>query len=75
MRKEVAIMAELLIKTQGQAMFSFGECSKLIGCGPNHLARYFHEAGILVKKQGPAKLISAYNLAEYMCINRVSPID
>jgi len=75
-KDEIKAMAEMLIKNnEGQAYFNLGDCSRIIGCGVNTVAREFHNAGILVKRVGPSKRVSAYDLAAYMSLGRVAPID
>ena len=75
-KEEIRAMAELLVKTHdGQAWFNFGQVSQIIGCGVNTLPCLLHNAGILVKKVGPSKRISAYDLAAFMSLDRVAPVD
>lgn len=76
MRHEVKAMADSIIKAHdGQAYFNFGQTSKIIGCGINTLPHLLHNSGIIVKRVGPSKRISAYDIAELMCIGRVAAID
>ncbi|MDR1761669.1 MAG: helix-turn-helix domain-containing protein [Bacteroidales bacterium] len=68
-------IAESIIKENaGQTFFNYGEAAKIIGCGRNTVARRFLLAGILVKKVGPSKRVSAHDIAELMCSGRVSPV-
>lgn len=73
---EIKAMAEVIIRTHdGQAYFNFGEVSKIIGCGANTVAYILHQSGVLVKRVGPSKRVSAYGLAEFMHSKRIAPID
>lgn len=76
MTNEVRATAELIIKTHdGQAYFNFGEISKILGCGINTVPALLHNSGITVKKVGPSKRVSAYEIAALMCSKRIAPID
>lgn len=76
MKNDIERMAELIIKTHdGQAYFNFGEVCKIIGCGPNTVPLLLHNSGITVKRVGPSKKISAYEVAELMRLNQIAPID
>ena len=76
MRAEVKAQAETIIKAYGgQAYFNFGQVSKIIGCGPNTLPHLLHNSGVVVKRVGPSKRISAFDIAELMCAGRVAPIE
>lgn len=73
-RSEAAIMAKAIIESNdGQAYFNINEASKIIGCGRNKLVSKLTDAGVLVKRIGSSKRISAYDLATYMCTDRVIP--
>ncbi len=75
-KSEITTMAHAIIKTHdGQAYYNFEQASKIIGCGRNTIAHCLHRAGVLVKKVGPSKRISAYDLAEFMYYDRIAPID
>ena len=76
MKAEIKVMAEAIINAhKGQAYFNFGEAHKIIGCGINTLPHLLHTSGIIVKRVGPSKRISAYDIAELMCTGRVAAID
>jgi len=76
MKTEIKEQAELIVKAHGgQAYFNFAQASKIIGCGINTMPHEFHKAGITVKRVGPSKRVSAYDIAELMCTGRVAPID
>ena len=76
MLSETRIMAESIMKTHdGKAYFNFSDVSKIIGCSINTIPALLHESGIIVKRVGPSKRISAYNIAEIMCSKRIAPID
>jgi len=75
-KDEIRKMAEALIRAHdGQAYFNFSQSAKIIGCGINTVARELHKAGITVKRVGPSKRVSVYDLAAYMYDDRVAPID
>jgi hypothetical protein len=75
-KEEIHKHAKLIVETHGgQMLFNLTEVHKIIGSGQNEVARRLHEAGILVKRQGPSKLVTAFDLAEYILANRVAPID
>ncbi|NTW04560.1 MAG: helix-turn-helix domain-containing protein [Peptococcaceae bacterium] len=59
----------------GQMFFNFTEVAAIIGCGVNTVSALLHSHGITVKKVGPSKRVSAYDLAEVMIKDRISPID
>ena len=76
MQKEIKAMAEAIIITHdGQAYYNIGEVSKIVGCGINTTAAMLHESGIIVKRVGPSKRISAYDIAALMSQGRVAAID
>jgi hypothetical protein len=76
MRSEVKTIAESIMKmNDGRAYFNFGQASKIIGCGINTVPSLLHNSGIIVKRVGPSKRISAYDIAEVMCTGRVAAID
>ena len=76
MRSDAAMMAETIMRNHGgQAYFNYDEVSQIIGCGRNTVAAILHESGIIVKRVGPSKRISAYDIAELMSKNRVAAID
>ncbi len=75
-KSEITAMAQAIIEAHaGQAYYNFEQASKIIGCGRNTLAHHLHSAGILVKKVGPSKRVSAYDLASCMYSGRIAPID
>ena len=76
MTNEIKIMAESIIKTHdGQAYYNFGQVSKIIGCGINTVAHLLHNSGVVVKRVGPSKRVSAYDIAYVMHRTRVAAID
>jgi beta-N-acetylglucosaminidase len=73
---EIKVMAELIMRIHdGKAYYNFGDVSRIIGCGINTVAHLLHNQGILVRKVGPSKRVSAYDIAEIMYSKRVPPID
>jgi len=69
------LAAEAIIKEHGGKMyFNFGEVSKIIGCGIHTVPRLFYDAGIAVKKVGPSKRVSAYDIATVMTSGRTSAV-
>lgn len=76
MTTEVRLLGDAIVRTHdGQMMFNLAEVSKIVGKGRNSIAGILHEAGILVKKCGRDKNVNAYQLAEFMCKDRIAPID
>jgi len=74
--KEIDHMAiNIMQMHDGKAYFNFREASKIIGCGRNTFANLLHNQGILVRKVGPSKRVSAYDIATIMCSDRVAPIN
>ena len=74
--KDITLMAEAIIKAHdGKAYYNIGEVSKIIGCGANTVPALLHESGITVRRVGPSKRISAYDIAELMCKDKIAPID
>jgi hypothetical protein len=75
-RCEADKLAELIIRTHdGKVMFNLGETSKIVGQGLSSISSYLHSSGITVKKVGQEKMINAYQIAEYMCKDRIAPVD
>ena len=73
---DVRVAAEMIVKSHdGRVYFNFKDVSKIIGCDPDRIARMFLDAGILIKKSGRDKRVSAYDIAEVMCYGRVSPVE
>lgn len=73
---EIKAMTQALIDTHGgQAYFNFTEISKIVGCGINTVGAILHNAGVVVKRVGPSKRVSAYDIAKFMCDKRIAPID
>ena len=72
--KNIKAMAESIINTHdGQAYFNYGQASKIIGCGENTVAHLFSNSGVIVKRVGPSKRVSAYDIAYVMYSGRVAP--
>jgi hypothetical protein len=75
-KPEWQIIAEGIIKQHnGKAYFNLGEARKIIGCGENTTARLFHDAGIVVKKIGRSKRVSAYDIASMMMNERIAAVE
>ena len=73
---DIQSMVDALLKYHnGKAYFSFGEISKMIGCGVNNVPRLLHDSGVLIKKIGTCKKVSAFDIATIMCAGRIAPID
>ena len=74
---EVEIMTRCIIEqNNGRALFTFNEARKIVGVGENApLPNMLHDAGIMVTMMGSRRKVSAYNLALFMTINRIAPID
>lgn len=76
MTKEIKAIGDGIIRAHnGQAFFNMTEAHKIIGCGENTITALVHSHGITVKPVGPSKRISAYDIAEIMCSNRIAPTD
>lgn len=73
-RSEIEIMTEAIILKYGKIEFTMEEGCFIVNVGVNTLPVMLHDAGILVKKSGKRKLVTAYNLAVLACINRESPV-
>ena len=52
---------------------TFGMIKDLLHCSPSTVPHWLHQAGILVQKIGPKKLVSVYDFAEAFHRNRVEP--
>ena len=75
-RAEIKDMAELIIRTHdGRAYFNFTKASEITGVAYSRIAYQLYNAGVQSKKVGKGKFISAYDLAEFMCKDRIAPID
>ena len=75
-KSEVDRVAEIIVRSHGgKAMFNLTQAAKVLGQGKNSIARYLQEEGVIVKKVGQEKLVSALQLAEFMCGGRISPLD
>ena len=73
---EIDRMAEMIVRTHnGQMMYNLGEVCKILGQSRSSISGYLHEAGITVLKVGQEKLLNAVQVAEFMCRDRVAPID
>jgi len=74
--KEIKNLAESIMATHGgQASFNFKEVSKILGCGVNTVPLLLNDSGILVKRIGSSKRISAYDVATLILIDRIAPVD
>jgi hypothetical protein len=74
-KTEAQLMADSIIRVYGKAYFTFGDVSEIVGCGKNTVGALFHDAGIIVKRVGRKKLVSALDIAEVMTYERIAPID
>jgi hypothetical protein len=76
MKMEIKAMADLIIKAHdGQAFYNYKQVAKIIDCGVNTVPGLLHNNGIIVKRVGPSKRISAYDIAELMCTGRVAAAE
>ena len=76
MTNEIKALGDAIVRTHsGQVLFNIAQTSKIIGQGRNAVAGLMHNAGITVKKVGKDKQVTAYQIAEYMCSDRIAPID
>ena len=72
--KEARIMAKAIMEAHdGQAYFNIQQAAKIVGCGRNTMITMLTDAGILVKRVGPSKRVSALDLASVMTQQRVIP--
>ena len=70
------MLAELIVRANGgKMMFNLGETALIVGQGINSIRTYLQAEGITIKKVGQEKLVNAFQIAEFMCKNRVSPHD
>lgn len=75
MTSEVKNIGDGIIRAhEGQTFFNMTEARKIIGCGENTITALIHSHGITVKKVGPSKRISAYEIAEIMCSKKVCTV-
>ena len=75
-KSEIDKTAEDIISTHdGRAMFTLGQTAKIIGASKNTIADYLYQSGIHVKKVGQKKMVTARQIAEFMCTGRVAAID
>ena len=58
----------------GQAQFNFKRSAKILGCHPNLMPRLLDDHGILVKRCGNQKMVSAVELANIIYAKLESPI-
>lgn len=73
---EIKTMGDNIVRSHsGQVYFNFGEVAKIIGCGINTVPALFSDAGMLVKKVGPSKRVSAYDVAELMYSKRIASFE
>lgn len=76
MTNEIKALGDAIVRTHdGQVLFNFGEVGKIINRDRACLPADLHAAGITVRKQGPGKYITAYDIAELILSNRIAPID
>ena len=75
-QREINTMAKQIIEAHnGQSYFNFTETAKIIGCGKNTVAYVLNNSGVTVKKIGPSKRVSAFDLAEIMAKGRVAAVE
>lgn len=75
MNKSIIAMEKLIAQTYGKTYFNFTEIAKILGVGKNTISSELHSAGVTIKRMGNSKIVSAYDLAEFMEKSKVSPID
>ena len=56
-------------------MFCFKKAAKILGCHYNTMPSLLNEQGILIKKIGRKKMVSALELAKIMYSNQESPVN
>ena len=75
-KDEIRMLAEFIVhENGGKMMFNLGETAQIVGQGINSIRTYLQADGITVKKVGQEKLVNAIQIAEFMCKNRIAPID
>ena len=75
MRGETKTIAEKIIEdNDGKIYYSIQGVAKIIGCGRNRVPLMLNDHGILVRKMGAKKMVTAYDIAELMASGRVSPL-
>lgn len=73
---EVKILAKLITDTHGGKIFyDLGEVADIVGIHRNYIGNKLHMAGVTVRKMGKKKIINAYDIASFMCMGRIAPID
>ena len=76
LNKEIKETAKLIIDAHdGKGFYELGEVADIVGIHRNHISHKLHHAGITIKKVGPKKIISANDIAAFMCEGRIAPID
>jgi hypothetical protein len=76
LKDEIRMLAEFIVRENGgKMMFNLGETALIVGQGINSIRTYLQADGITVKKVGQEKLVNAIQIAEFMCKNRIAPID
>ena len=76
LKDEIRMLAEFIVRENGgKMMFNLGETAQIVGQGINSIRTYLQADGITVKKVGQEKLVNALQIAEFMCKNRIAPVD
>lgn len=72
---EIREHANAIIKAHdGKTYFNIREVHKITGYSLGTIPRMFSDQGILVKKDGKSKKVSAFDIAELMVSNRQSAV-
>jgi len=75
MTPEWKVIGDRIYEDNGKKYrYSISEAAKILGIHPNHVAHEYSKAGILVQTNGNKKYVTAWQLGELMCANRVSPV-
>lgn len=68
-------MAEIISNIYEQGYFKLGEVAEMLGVGRGTISAALHLAGVHIKKIGNSKIISAYDLAEFMDRDHITPAN
>lgn len=73
--KITILSSEIITFHKGQVAFNIGETAKIIGVTRKYVGYDFNERGILATQIGKAKYYTAVDIAEYLYMARISPVQ
>ena len=72
--EKVKTQANLIMERNGgQAFFTFADCARILGCHPTSISNLLNEHGVLVRRLGKKKMVTALDLADVMFSSQESP--